>query len=361
MPSRLFLPWDVTEHSSPSLLIICRFMLFGTSRYGTRSLFPSDPPAFTVPSTKTKSASAAASNSDSAPSIPPCSLRDYGLPDARWRWMSKHWMVDMRGDGEVCSEGFEYNWAFRPDGARYGWRASPGKWLGSGGWVRRRRWVRLMTRPADDRPEEAGRGKEVIREHEEPDGVEAEQVWKGDLEGDWSRCHLLMRSLNRDGRRLELWRDWLGPDGNLIQVTSDYLTAGEANQQNGTKKDGMPDVPTVTVKRDSADEAQTTSPERQDEDEQFFTPNPIPSEAPKDTRREWIVAVLRERVRTGPGYLSSVPSDDGRFLRATSSSPFSSSRTLARISSACSTKLGLTLRSSRQRPFITPSTIQIIS
>jgi hypothetical protein len=38
---------------------------------------------------------------------------------------------------------------------------------------------------------------------------EKAMVWKGDLD-DWKRCHRLMARLNRDGTKLELWRDWLG-------------------------------------------------------------------------------------------------------------------------------------------------------
>ena len=34
-------------------------------------------------------------------------------------------------------------------------------------------------------------------------------VWRGDA-GDWQRCHLALRRLGRDGRKLELWARWLG-------------------------------------------------------------------------------------------------------------------------------------------------------
>jgi len=40
---------------------------------------------------------------------------------------------------------------------------------------------------------------------------DAQDVWKGeDVEQDWRRCHMLMRRLGRDGRKLELWKRWLG-------------------------------------------------------------------------------------------------------------------------------------------------------
>lgn len=53
----------------------------------------------------------------------------------------------MRSDsGEVQHDGFEYNWMFRT----HHWCARVGK-LSAGGWVRRRRWIRLMMRPGKKR------------------------------------------------------------------------------------------------------------------------------------------------------------------------------------------------------------------
>lgn len=41
--------------------------------------------------------------------------------------------------------------------------------------------------------------------------MDASEVWKGDdVEQDWYRCHTLMKILGRDGRKLELWKRWLG-------------------------------------------------------------------------------------------------------------------------------------------------------
>jgi hypothetical protein len=160
-------------------------------------------------------------------------------------------MIDMRSDcGEVQYDGFEYNWRFRQEG----WRAEVGN-MGSGGLVRRRKWVRLMMRPGKkkDAPaivDESGVSRSA------PDSVassmvghlsnresthagslslppsvmhfgseiadrsfdsDVDDVWKGDVEMDWRRCHLLMKRLGRDGKKLELWKQWLevgsGQDG----------------------------------------------------------------------------------------------------------------------------------------------------
>jgi hypothetical protein len=38
---------------------------------------------------------------------------------------------------------------------------------------------------------------------------ESRDVWKGD-EMDWRRCHAALKIVKSDGRRLELWRAWIG-------------------------------------------------------------------------------------------------------------------------------------------------------
>ncbi|KAI0308199.1 hypothetical protein B0F90DRAFT_1680930 [Multifurca ochricompacta] len=152
---------------------------FSTPYYSRLGLLPHDPPAFTIPE--------ADGRRDRQPQV---SLHDYPLPDGTWRWVSKTWMVDMRSEGEVHYDGFEYNWFFR----RHKWRPEPGG-FNAGGWVRRRRWVRLMMRPA-------------YPTYQNQNGMKA-VVWTGDSD-DWKRCHRLMARLNRDGTKLELWREWLG-------------------------------------------------------------------------------------------------------------------------------------------------------
>jgi hypothetical protein len=182
-----------------------RVTIFSSAYYSRLGLFPYDPPPYTVPE--------ADGRRDRQPEV---SLHDYPLPDGTWRWVSTSWMVDMRSEGEVHYDGFEYNWLFR----RHKWRPEPGV-LSAGGWVRRRRWVRLMMRPACPAAiEQSERGvpstiSPLIRYSVPPDSsaleleTEKVMVWRGDLD-DWKRCHHLMARLNRDGTKLELWREWLG-------------------------------------------------------------------------------------------------------------------------------------------------------
>ena len=180
----------------------------------------------------------------------PYTLRDYQLPDARWRWVSNNWMVDMRGDGEVCEAGFEYNWLFRTKG----WRPHPGT-LNTGGWVRRRRWVRLMMRPAEfppvskttispptshsdthlsvshmDMPSSTSsvntRSGELAKSSSDLSLSAASALastWRGDPEGDWMRCHRLLKEY-RDGKKLELWRKWLGLASRPLTHGVDYVS-----------------------------------------------------------------------------------------------------------------------------------------
>lgn len=192
--------------------IAFRLTLFSTPYYSSLSLLPRDPLPFTVPSTSPK-------QSDQ----PEVSLTEYPLPDGTWRWVSKSWMIDMRTDsGEVQHDGFEYNWRFRPEK----WTSNVGN-LSAGGWVRRRRWIRLMMRPArtvadahspGSGPGSFRTGMSINSSIPPPSEIsnnaadaDAQDVWKGDsVEDDWIRCHTLMKRLGRDGRKLELWKRWLG-------------------------------------------------------------------------------------------------------------------------------------------------------
>ena len=182
-----------------------RVTILSTPYYSRLGLLPHDPPPFTVPE--------ADGRRDRQPQV---SLHDYPLPDGTWRWVSTSWMVDMRSEGEVHYDGFEYNWLFR----RHKWRPEPGV-LGAGGWVRRRRWVRLMMRPAhpaviDQSDKSVSPPTSPLTRYSIiPDSSNLEletekvMVWRGDPD-DWKRCHHLMMRLNTDGTKLEIWREWLG-------------------------------------------------------------------------------------------------------------------------------------------------------
>jgi hypothetical protein len=190
--------------------------LFSIPYYSRLSLLPSDPSPFTIPN-----------SSPSFSTQPPISLSDYPLPDGNWRWVSKCWMIDMRSDsGEVQHDGFEYNWVFRS----HKWRAEVGP-LSAGGWVRRRRWVRLMMRPAKKNRRKHGDnlGYSPIVGNSLPHSMDSDSVspsvnhagrsndvlnvddiWStDDVELNWTLCHMIMKKFGRDGRRLELWKRWL--------------------------------------------------------------------------------------------------------------------------------------------------------
>ncbi|KAL0581612.1 hypothetical protein V5O48_000428 [Marasmius crinis-equi] len=205
------------------------------------SLLPSDPPPFTVPSIAQKRSHQ-----------PVVSLKDYPLPDGNWRWVSKSWMIDMRTDsGEVQHDGFEYNWVFR----KHQWRAQVGS-LSTGGYVRRRRWVRLMMRPGSKTREGEAHGGEGVesvmstptvasastswmekrlRRRSLPASVfasssvastsvedEREELWQGNVDEDWKMCRYLLREAGRDGAKLELWKRWLGLE--LDEPTGEEVT-----------------------------------------------------------------------------------------------------------------------------------------
>lgn len=136
-------------------------------------------------------------------------------------------MVDMRTDSaEVQHDGFEYNWMFK----KHNWSPRVGPW-NAHGWVRRRRWIRLMVRPAKQkkkvdydgfntpdsaawtRPQSFAPSSVLTSGTDLTDHwlqVEPANVWLGDPEGDWQRCLSVMKLFGRDGRKLELWNLWLG-------------------------------------------------------------------------------------------------------------------------------------------------------
>ncbi|KAJ7492614.1 hypothetical protein FB451DRAFT_1219036 [Mycena latifolia] len=195
--------------------------IFSTLYYSPLSLLPTDPAPFTIPHPSSKDSKQ-----------PDVSLAVYPLPDGAWRWLSP-WMIDMRSDsGEVQHDGFEYNWIFRT----HKWHPE----AGTMSWVRRRRWIRLMMRPAkkdtkklklDDSsltpitPAASTKNRysvassfppSVLESQVEEDPffeVDVDEVWlSDDADANWERCRVAVRRAGRDGRILELWRRWLGDE-----------------------------------------------------------------------------------------------------------------------------------------------------
>lgn len=204
-----------------TIFSLFRMTIFSIPYYSRLSLLPSDPSPFTVPNSSLDRSKES-----------PISLANYPLPNGNWRWVSKSWMIDMRSDsGEVQHDGFEYNWIFRS----HRWRAEVGP-LSAGGWVRRRRWVRLMMRPAKhnrknyhDNFDSGINGRSsleyplsvdppVLPSVNLPESgqssntldMDMNTVWSSsDVELNWATCRMIMKKLGRDGRKLELWKIWL--------------------------------------------------------------------------------------------------------------------------------------------------------
>ena len=69
--------------------------------------------------------------------------------------------------------------------------------------------------------------------------IEPDEVWQGDLESDWQRCRSLLKHIGRDGRKLELWKLWLGfyhPDHREKLQDSD--SKGKQREKQWTEDDG---------------------------------------------------------------------------------------------------------------------------
>ncbi|KZT30573.1 hypothetical protein NEOLEDRAFT_1126163 [Neolentinus lepideus HHB14362 ss-1] len=218
--------------------------LFSSSYYSRLSLLPTDPPAFTLPYAGPSTSTSVREARRHQPKI--TKLSEYPLPDGTWEWVSQCWMIDMREDGEVQHDGFEYNWLFR----RHYWRAEVGK-FNAGGWVRRRRWVRLMVRRVEsvtgkmigDIEDVENSGPSSVRPSPDPSVVglpfDKEStgeridtgIWKGDQEMDWQRCHAMLKRLPRDRRKLELWAVWLGLPHHMSPVSSLLSVSDSASTQ----------------------------------------------------------------------------------------------------------------------------------
>jgi len=69
--------------------------------------------------------------------------------------------------------------------------------------------------------------------------LDLRDVWKGeDVEQDWVRCHMLMKRLGRDGRKLELWKRWLGGYYSEHAQLGHLLGKGKRVQKQWTEDSG---------------------------------------------------------------------------------------------------------------------------
>ena len=69
--------------------------------------------------------------------------------------------------------------------------------------------------------------------------LDSQDVWKGDsAEQDWTRCHMLMKRLGRDGRKLELWKKWLGGYYSDHGQLGHLLEKGKQKQKQWTQDSG---------------------------------------------------------------------------------------------------------------------------
>ncbi|KAJ3575628.1 hypothetical protein NP233_g963 [Leucocoprinus birnbaumii] len=248
--------------------------LFSIPYYSALSLLPTDPSAFTLPNASHKRSE--------QPSI---TLDTYPLPDGNWHWVSRTWMIDMRNSdsGVVQHDGFEYNWVFR----RHNWRAQVG-FLSAGGWVRRRRWIRLMVRPAKNKPLTDLEGSmspssvsskgNLLRHSLASSNISSisdlhhatvESVWCGN-EDDWKRCRTLMIRYVRDGRKIDLWRIWLGfyhpsYQDQFADLVDQGHGKGKGKQKQWTEDDGP--LPSQLLASDAASHRSMTPPPRE-----YFVP-----------------------------------------------------------------------------------------
>lgn len=197
--------------------------LFQTPLYSRFSLFPGlDPAPYTLPSSfiphgtveePAKSRFRQVLRRLRRDHPTPTSKAEYPLPDGTWRFVSSNWMLDMQQAdvGRLQHDGFEYNWIFR----ERNWSSI----VGFTGWVRRRRWIRLMVRPAISRRKHLEDDARFTTENDTDDSDSA-GLWKGDPSSDWERCQRILGDRGRDGKKLELWRNWFSEVNNHSRIVA---------------------------------------------------------------------------------------------------------------------------------------------
>lgn len=88
---------------------------------------------------------------------------------------------------------------------------------------------------------------------------------------DWERCHDYLRSLTRDGKKLEVWKSWLGLGDIVENEDVENVHGANINKKQWTEDEGL--LPSqALVKTPKAVDVGTAPP------------------------REWIVTAIREHV-----------------------------------------------------------------
>jgi len=97
-------------------------------------------------------------------------------------------------------------------------------------------------------------------------------IWQGDGVDDWERCHDYLRSLIRDGRKLEVWKSWLGLGGVVeSKDVRENVDGANINKKQWTEDEGF--IPSqAIVKTPKVGDVSTVPP------------------------REWVVIAIREHV-----------------------------------------------------------------
>jgi len=135
--------------------------------------------------------------------------------------------------------------------------------------------VRLMMRPrktVDKAVAESGSssprtGRSIIpsivfsETMEDVTDLELQDVWKGeDVEQDWIRCHIFMQRLGRDGRKLELWKKWLGGYYSEHANLGHILGKGKQVQRQWTEDSGQLPSEVAWPNMNQSDLAEGASP-----------------------------------------------------------------------------------------------------
>lgn len=115
---------------------------------------------------------------------------------------------------------------------------------------------------------------------------ETRDVWKGDKK-DWPRCHAALKSVKSDGRRLELWRTWIGQ---IESQESDVTGMGRLSLERRRKQQRG-----VQWTEDQGQDSEFGVHSEPKGVSQFITDEPLTVEDAK-APREYLTKVLHDHV-----------------------------------------------------------------